>query len=87
MSDLIEVELARIILQSKGEQQYIHLRVKGSQRSYRKACGRFAFCGTFPWVTPAGRYPAPRLRGARTFLPCGGNAPQRRPSGRLVSEM
>ena len=34
MSDLIEVELARIILQSKGEQQYIHLRVKGSQRSF-----------------------------------------------------
>ena len=29
---------------------------------------RFAFCGTFPGVTPAGRYPAPCLRGARTFL-------------------
>jgi len=27
------------------------------------------FCGTFPGVAPAGRYPAPRLRGARTFLP------------------
>jgi hypothetical protein len=27
------------------------------------------FCGTFPRVAPAGRYPAPRLRGARTFLP------------------
>ncbi len=34
MSEFIEVELARIILQSKGEQQYIHLRVKGSQRSF-----------------------------------------------------
>lgn len=29
---------------------------------------RFAFCGTFPEVTPAGRYPAPCFRGARTFL-------------------
>jgi len=27
------------------------------------------FCGTFPGVAPAGRYPAPCLRGARTFLP------------------
>src|SRR5680860_563348 len=31
--------------------------------------GRFAFCGTFPGVAPAGRYPAPCFRGARTFLP------------------
>ncbi len=31
--------------------------------------GRFPFCGTFPGVTPAGRYPAPCFRGARTFLP------------------
>ena len=30
---------------------------------------RFAFCGTFPRVAPAGRYPAPCFRGARTFLP------------------
>ena len=30
---------------------------------------RFAFCGTFPGVAPAGRYPAPCFRGARTFLP------------------
>ncbi len=29
---------------------------------------RFVFCGTFPGVAPAGRYPAPFLRGARTFL-------------------
>src|SRR5437763_2392280 len=27
------------------------------------------FCGTFPGVAPARRYPAPCLRGARTFLP------------------
>ena len=30
--------------------------------------GRFVFCGTFPRVAPAGRYPAPLFRGARTFL-------------------
>ncbi len=29
---------------------------------------RFAFCGTVPGVAPAGRYPAPYFRGARTFL-------------------
>ena len=32
-------------------------------------CRRFAFCGTFPGVAPAGRYPAPCFRRARTFLP------------------
>ncbi len=31
-------------------------------------CGRFTFCGAFPGVAPAGRYPAPRPFGARTFL-------------------
>lgn len=43
---------------------------------------RFAFCGTFPGVAPAGRYPAPCFRGARTFLcpPCG----KQRPSGHLT---
>jgi hypothetical protein len=30
---------------------------------------RFTFCGTFPEVTLAGRYPAPLPCGARTFLP------------------
>jgi hypothetical protein len=30
---------------------------------------RFVFCGTFPGVAPAGGYPAPCFRGARTFLP------------------
>ncbi len=37
--------------------------------SLRGRGGRFAFCGTFPGVAPAGRYPAPCFRGARTFLP------------------
>jgi len=39
---------------------------------------RFAFCGTFPGVAPAGHYPAPYFRGARTFL-------QRSPFGTRVS--
>jgi hypothetical protein len=30
--------------------------------------GRFDLCGTFPGVAPAGCYPAPCFRGARTFL-------------------
>jgi len=30
---------------------------------------RFVLCGTFPGVAPAGRYPAPHVDGARTFLP------------------
>jgi hypothetical protein len=34
-------------------------------------CRRSVFCGTFPGVAPAGRYPAPFVRGARTFLPGG----------------
>ena len=42
---------------------------------------RFAFCGTVPGVAPAGRYPAPCFRGARTFLsPKWGAAT--RPAGR-----
>ena len=34
------------------------------------ALRRFVFCGAFPGVAPAGSYPAPCLRGARTFLHC-----------------
>ena len=30
---------------------------------------RFVLCGTVPGVAPAGRYPAPFVDGARTFLP------------------
>ena len=47
--------------------------------------GRFAFCGTFPGVTPAGRYPAPCFRGARTFLSGGLATMPERPSGQLTS--
>lgn len=48
--------------------------------------GRFVLCGTFPGVTPAGRYPAPHVKGARTFLPGGLSAPAGaavRPTDRL----
>ena len=46
---------------------------------------RSPLCGTFPGVAPAGRYPAPCFRGARTFLPRGRREPvRRRPSGRLA---
>ncbi len=38
-------------------------------RPYHAKTWRFIFCGTFPQVTLAGRYPAPFLAGARTFLP------------------
>jgi len=44
-------------------------------RSYRTfsplpcVAGRFDLCGTFPGVAPAGGYPAPHVKGARTFLP------------------
>src|SRR5262249_54348056 len=33
-----------------------------------EALRRSGFCGTFPGVTPAGRYPVPHVHGARTFL-------------------
>ena len=45
------------------------------------ALRRFVFCGAFPGVAPAGSYPAPCLRGARTFLHCesGGHPAQAGP--------
>src|ERR1700693_4830398 len=45
------------------------------------------FCGTFPGVAPAGGYPAPCFRGARTFLPPPRiNLGEERPSDRLAWE-
>jgi len=41
---------------------------------------RSVFCGALPRVSPAGRYPAPSLRGVRTFLDPGYD-PEPRPSG------
>jgi hypothetical protein len=39
------------------------------RRSPKGEGERFVLCGTFPRVAPAGRYPAPYVDGARTFLP------------------
>ena len=65
----------------------------GAVRSYRTLSPLLAglaargerspLCGTFPGVAPAGRYPAPCLRGARTFLRRALTR-RRRPSGRLA---
>jgi len=52
-----------------------HLFTLTCLRSLRCYGGRFVLCGTFPGVTPAGRYPAPHVKGARTFLPGGLSAP------------
>jgi hypothetical protein len=38
---------------------------KGNDRLERRS----VLCGTFPRLAPAGRYPAPHVHGARTFLP------------------
>jgi len=46
---------------------------------YRGEPRRFPFCGAVPEITLAGRYPAPYLRGARTFLH---PRPKTRSSGR-----
>jgi hypothetical protein len=55
---------------------------------------RSVFCGTFPRLAPAGRYPAPLVHGARTFLPVPlPSSPRKwerrvepeRPSGRLTT--
>jgi len=44
---------------------------------------RYRLCGTVSGIAPAGRYPAPSFRGARTFLPCCPKAARAaiRPSG------
>ncbi len=47
---------------------------------HRCRAGWSALCGAFPEVSLAGRYPAPCLRGARTFL----RTEVRRPSDRLA---
>ena len=42
---------------------------------------RSVLCGTIPRVAPAGRYPAPHVHGARTFLP-GPSLPPRERGGK-----
>jgi len=63
---------------------------EGAVRSYRPvsplppdlaARRRSVLCGTVPGVAPAGRYPAPCFRGARTFLHRLAPAAAIRPSG------
>src|SRR3984893_9337990 len=47
---------------------------------------RSVLCGTIPGLAPAGRYPAPFVHGARTFLPGNLSVLPERPSGRLTGE-
>jgi hypothetical protein len=47
---------------------------------------RYVFCGTVPGFAPAGCYPAPFVRGARTFLSGNLSVPQERPSDRLTAQ-
>ncbi len=53
-------------------------------RGLRNAPRRFVLCGTFPRLAPAGRYPAPLVHGARTFLPGNLSVLPERPSDRLT---
>ena len=53
----------------------------------KAASSAVCFCGTFPGVAPAGRYPAPCLRGARTFLPPPSEPDKERPSDRLTGKI
>ena len=34
MDDLVEVEISRLVLQAKGDQQFVHLRVRDTDRSF-----------------------------------------------------
>ena len=45
---------------------------------------RYVFCGTVPGFAPAGCYPAPFVRGARTFLSGNLSVSSERPSDRLT---
>ena len=65
----------------------------GAVRSYRtisplpwstEAPRRYVFCGTVPGFAPAGCYPAPFVRGARTFLSGNLSVSPERPSDRLT---
>jgi len=58
-----------------------------ARRPERRTSSAVCFCGTFPGVAPAGRYPAPCLRGARTFLPAPSEPGVERPSDRLAGKI
>jgi hypothetical protein len=51
----------------------------------QRAAAVSLFCGTIPRLAPAGRYPAPLVHGARTFLSVNLSALPERPSGRLTA--
>src|SRR5262249_62203527 len=53
-------------------------------RGQRNTPRRYVFCGTVPRFAPAGCYPAPLVRGARTFLSGNLSVPPERPSDRLT---
>ena len=55
-------------------------------RLLRYAPRRSVLCGTVPGLAPAGRYPAPFVHGARTFLPGNLSVSPKRPSGRLTGK-
>ena len=55
-------------------------------RDLRNAPRRSVLCGTFPRLAPAGRYPAPLVHGARTFLPGNLSVLPERPSDRLTEQ-
>ncbi len=50
----------------------------------RRRKRRSVLCGTVPGFAPAGRYPAPLVHGARTFLPGNLSVLPERPSSRLT---
>ena len=50
----------------------------------RRQKRRSVLCGTIPGFAPAGRYPAPLVHGARTFLPGNLSVSPERPSSRLT---
>ena len=58
MDDLVELELARLVLQEKGDQQYIHLREHDGDRSFPIVIG-------FPEAAEINR----KLRGAQMPRP------------------
>lgn len=39
MDDLIELELARVVLQEKGDQQFLHMRERGGERTFSIVIG------------------------------------------------
>ncbi len=60
---------SRSCCQERGALLPHHFNLAVLLRTRLRRIWRCHFCGAIPGVAPAGRYPAPCLRGARTFLP------------------